>query len=283
LNYGIPVSANLVDRLLAIVDALADAPSGMPLHAIAAAVDIPKSAAHRLLADLVRNGYARQDGGTGRYLLTTRLVSLGFRHLAATGVVDLAQPVLDALAASTGELVRLGIVDGDRQTWVAKAQGARSGLRYDPDMGSEAPLASTASGQAWLACLTDEEAVALVMKQGFGHDEARGPNAPRTVKALLERLAQARRRGFSMVIESSAPGTSALAAAIRHPASGRVVGVVSIAGPSVRLTEARMRSLAPQLLAAAAELADACDGSAYLARAASPSGRGAAAARDGSR
>jgi IclR family acetate operon transcriptional repressor len=277
------VSGSLVDRLLAVVHVLADAPAGLPLHAIAAAIDVPKSAAHRLLADLVRNRYARQDSASGRYRLTMRIVSLGFRHLAATGVVDLAQPTLDALAESTGELVRLGIVDGDRQTWVAKAQGARHGLRYDPDMGMEAPLASTASGHAWLACLTDEEAVALVMKQGFGSDEARGPNAPRTVKALLERLAQSRRRGFSIVVESSAPGTSAMAAAIRHPAGGRVLGVVSIAGPSVRLTETRMRSLAPQLLEAARELAEACDGSAYLAHAAPASGHRATVAADRSR
>jgi len=273
------MSANLVDRLLAIVQVLADAPAGLPLQAIAAQLDIPKSAAHRLLADLVRNRYARQEGANGRYLLTTRIISLGFRYLAATGVVDLAQPALDALAASTGELVRLGIVDGDRQTWVAKAQGARSGLRYDPDMGMEAPLAFTASGHAWLACLTDDEAIALVVKQGFGDGAARGPNAPRTIKALLERLAQTRRRGYSVVVESSAPGTAAMAAAIRHPGSGRVVGVVSVAGPSVRLTEARMKELAPQLLAASAELAEACDGSAYLSQAAQAVGRGATTTR----
>lgn len=268
------MSANLVDRVLAIVHVLADAPTGMPLQAIATHVDIPKSAAHRLLADLVRNRYARQDSATGRYLLTTRIVSLGFRYLAATGVVDLAQPALDALATATGELVRLGIIDGDRQTWVAKAQGARYGLRYDPDMGRVAPLSSTASGHAWLACLTDEEAIELVVKQGFGGDQARGPNAPRTIRTLLKRLGQARQRGYSLVVESSAPGTAAMAAAIRHPVSGNVVGVVSVAGPSVRLTEARMHELAPQLLATAAELADACDGSAYLSQAARPIERG---------
>jgi DNA-binding IclR family transcriptional regulator len=187
-------------------------------------------------------------------------------------VVDLAQPALDALAASTGELVRLGIVDGDRQTWVAKAQGARSGLRYDPDMGMEAPLSSTASGHAWLACLTDEEAIALVVKQGFPDAKSGGPTAPRTIKALLQRLVQTRHRGYSIVVESSAPGTAAMAAPIRHPVRGDVVGVVSIAAPAVRLTEARMVELAPQLLATAAELAEACPGSAYLSRAARSAG-----------
>ena len=62
---------------------------------------------------------------------------------------QIVQPVLDRLAQETGELVRLGVIDGERQTWIAKSQGARSGLRYDPDMGRDAPLFYTASGHAW--------------------------------------------------------------------------------------------------------------------------------------
>jgi DNA-binding IclR family transcriptional regulator len=275
------MSGSLVDRLLALIELLADRPAGLPLQAIAASIGIPKSAAHRLLGDLQRNRYARQDEATARYFLTTRFVSLGFRYLAASGVVDLAQPALDRLAADTGELVRLGIIDGDRQTWVAKAQGARTGLRYDADMGMEAPLSCTASGHAWLACLTDEEAIELVMRQGFGSDEPRGPNAPRTISALLERLRLARKRGYATVVDSSALGTSAMAAPIRHRTGQRVIGVVSVAGPSVRLTEARMRELGPQVLATAAELAEVCEGSEYLAQASRAIGRPALARATG--
>jgi DNA-binding IclR family transcriptional regulator len=269
------MSGTAIDRALAVLEHLASHPAGLPLTAIAEAVDIPKSGAHRLLATLAARRYVRQDADTGRYLLTTKLVALGFRHLAVSGVVDIVQPTLDRLAQDTGELVRLGVIDGDRQTWVAKAQGARSGLKYDPDMGMEAPLASTASGHAWLACLTDEQAIELVARQGFLPGEAQGPNAPRTIKALQERLRAARRRGYAWVVESSAPGTSAMAAAIRHPVTGGVVGVVSVAGPTVRLTEARMHELAPLMLAAASELSDACRSSDYFTMASRSTGRAA--------
>jgi len=85
-----------------------------------------------------------------------------------SGIVDIAQPLLDRLAATSGELVRLSIVDGDRLTWVARAQGARRGLRYDPDMGMDATLSCTATGHAWLLTMTDEEALQRVARQGFG-------------------------------------------------------------------------------------------------------------------
>ncbi len=258
------MAGSALDRALDVLELLASHPAGLPLQRIAASGDVPKSAAHRLLALLAARRYVRQDAESGRYLLTTKLVSLGFRYLALAGVGDTIQPTLDRLARETGELVRLGVIDGDRQTWVAKAQGARSGLRYDPDMGMETPLASTASGQAWLACLSDEQAIELVARQGFRPAQAEGPNAPRTFGALLHRLSAARRQGYASVVESSAPGTSAMAAAIVHPTTGGVVGVVSIAGPSVRLTAARMRELAPPMLCAAAELSDACGSSEYF-------------------
>lgn len=251
----------VLDRVLRVLELLATNAEGLPLHTLADRLEIPRSAAHRLLSDLARQGYVRQEREGGPYSLTIKLVSLSLTYLAQTGILDIAQPILDRLAASTGELVRLGIVDRDRLTWVAKAQGARSGLRYDPDAGADAHLASTANGHAWLASLTEEEALSLVTRQGFGDPREFGPNAPMTVQALLERLRLARERGYAIVTESSAPGMAAIAAVIRQPQGGRTIGVLSIAGPVVRLSEARMHELAPTLLEAARELSAASLGS----------------------
>jgi len=61
----------------------------------------------------------------------------------------------------------------------------QTGLRYDPDMGMDARLSCTASGHAWLMTLSDERAMELVSRQGFGKPSEYGPNAPTTLKALL--------------------------------------------------------------------------------------------------
>ena len=66
-------------------------------------------------------------------------------------MVDVAQPSLDRLAEESRELVRLAIVDGSELVFVAKAQGATRGLRYDPDMGLSVPLSCSAAGHAWLS------------------------------------------------------------------------------------------------------------------------------------
>jgi IclR family transcriptional regulator, acetate operon repressor len=258
------MAGSLLSRALHIVELLGQQVGGLHLQSLADELDVPKSAVHRLLAELTRLGYVRKSDETGRYLLTTKVVSLGFRYLAESGVQDVAQPILEDLARKTGELVRLGVVDGDAQVWVAKAQGARSGLRYDPDMGSQAQLSCTATGLAWLAALPEAEALRLVGKQGFGKLNEYGPQAPRTLASLRQRMAQARAAGYAWVVDSSAPGTSAMAATLRHPVTKRVLGTVSVAGPSVRLTEERMAALAPIMLEAAAELSAASVGSAWL-------------------
>jgi DNA-binding IclR family transcriptional regulator len=162
--------------------------------------------------------------------------------------------VLDRLAEASGELVRLSLVDGDRLVWVAKAQGATAGLKYDPDSGAEARLSCTANGLAWLAGFGDERALSLMLRQGLSDPADYGPNAPTTVEDYLGRLRRARADGFATTVDTFEAGASAIAAPVLRRAGGDTVGVLSIAGPSVRLSEGRMRELADPLLTACTEL-----------------------------
>ncbi|CAB3737569.1 Transcriptional repressor IclR [Achromobacter animicus] len=247
--------AGVLERALAVMEHLSSRPEGVPLASLAQQLEIPQSAAHRLLTDLCRCGYVRQIRDHGDYALTARVASIGLSYLAATGIVDIAQPLVDRLADISGELVRLAIVDNEeRLTWVAKAQGARHGLRYDPEMGSEARLSCSASGHAWMLTMTDERALDLVSRQGFGSPEEYGPNAPTTIAALTKMLQAGRKRGYAMINEVFAPGMTAMAAPVQRKGEA-AIGVLSIAGPAMRLTEARMEALGPDLLAAAQELA----------------------------
>lgn len=244
----------VLERTLGILELLSQHGEGMELAAIADTLGIPRSAVHRLLADLVRLGYVRQARGHGDYLLTTKLVSMGLSYLSNTGIVDIAQPLLNRLAEVSGELVRLSVVDGERLTWVARAQGARQGLRYDPDMGSDARLSCSSSGWAWLSTMSDDEALALVAKQGIGQPEQFGPAAPATLQDVLAAVQATRERGWSMTTDTYTPGLSAISAPVRF-AGQSAFGVLTIAGPSVRFNAERMAALGPELAATAQQLA----------------------------
>jgi DNA-binding IclR family transcriptional regulator len=252
-----------LEKSLAILEYLVTRPDGVPLATIATDLNQLRSGCHWTLQELVKQGYVRQTASHGDYALTTKLASLGLSFLGRSGVVDIAQPLLERLADSTEELVRLALVDGERLTLVAKAQGAKSGLRYDPDMGIELRLSCSAAGHAWLMTLSDEQAMAAVTRQGFGEPAQFGPNAPTTMKALFKMLQEHRKRGFSLIRDVYAPGMSAMAAPVRREGEA-TSGVIIVAGPSARLTDARMLQFGPELLNACAELADASHASPLL-------------------
>lgn len=261
--------SGVMERTLAILERLAKDVQGVPLAVLADDLQIPRSAAHRLLLELYAHGYVRQSRERGDYMLTTKLVSLGLNYLKGSRVVDLCQPILDRLAESSGELVRLGVVDVDHLTWVSLSQGARAGLRYDPDQGIDAKLSCTSSGHAWLSTLRDDDVLTLVSRQGFGKPSEYGPNAPTSPTALLRAIRQARKQGFAIAKDTYSRGLSAISAPIAPSGKG-AVGVLSISGPSVRLTDDKMRGLVPDLLAAAAEIANASGASPLFDRAFSP-------------
>lgn len=244
-----------VTRAFAILELLAAKEEPMALQDIAEALAIPPSAAHRHLVELNDLGYVmqntRQGGG---YSATTKIVTLGFTVLSARGIVDLAQPVLDRLAALSGELVRLAVRDGERLTFVARSQGARGGLIYDGDMGREPVLFASATGMAWLSCMSDDDAVRLIVKQGLGPPNPIASGTPKSMKDVLDRLAETRERGWGLVIDSADAGITAIAAAVRDR-GGDVLGTVSIAGPTIRLTAARVQELAGSLKEAARQIA----------------------------
>jgi IclR family acetate operon transcriptional repressor len=263
MTNSTPAPMGTVERALRILETLASHPEGLPLAELATELHLPRSACHRLLAELARCGYVRQLREMGDYTLTTRLPALGLSFLGGAGIVDISQPIIDRLAEVSGELVRLALVDGDRLTFVAKAQGARSGLRYDPDMGIDVRLSCSAGGHAWLMTLSEERATELVARQGFGAPRDYGPKAPTTFNALMKVLAEDRKRGFSVIVEMYAPGMSAMAAPVLRRGH-EAVGVITIAGPMQRLSAARMQELGRPLLQAAGELAIAATSSPLL-------------------
>ena len=247
------MSQSATRRSLDILELLSEAPDGLALSDICTRLRIPKSAAHRLLGLLSDCGFVRQDAATARYGLTLKLTLLGLRHYAGTGLKDLIQPVLDRLAVTTGELVRVAIVEGEGMVWVAKAQGARFGLKYDPDTGYDVVLHATATGKAWLSTLPEDEALRIVSATRFRTPERFGPNAVRTLKEFRRSLVETRARGYGVAIEEGEPGTAAVAVAVRVGVT--TVATLSAAGPVSRFTPTQRATLARHLGAAASELA----------------------------
>lgn len=247
--------ASAVDRIFELIEVLVEAPEGMALVAIANATGLAKPTVHRLLADLETRGMVTRIGDGGVYALTLGLPLLANRFLVAKGFLDLCQPVLQRLAQKSGELVRFAWRDGDRLVYVAEAQGAREGLRYDSNLGRTVVLHATAMGKCLLAWMPQEDVVAAVKKQGLLGNTSLGPNAITSMPALMTELARIKRRGFGTARDESEVGAAAVAAPIfSDGAHTNVTAGLAIIGPTARVSASDLTAMAPDVVKGAEEL-----------------------------
>ncbi len=247
-----------VSRCLTLLEVMAGESGSIELSDLAGRLDMPASAVHRLLTTLINHGWVTQDAASQNYALSLRLSALAFRNLDARNVPDVVQSVLNRLAAETQEYCRLAILEDQDLVWVARAQGATTGLRYDPDMGQEIVLHATANGKAWLSTLPEERALEIVYSRGFTAKRKLGPNSARSIDELRVRLNETRERGFATSVEEGEAGTAAVAVPFRtsSDAEAPVAGTISVAGPLMRITEDRWPDLVRSLKKAAEELSD---------------------------
>lgn len=229
-----------VDRSLQAIELLAREARWMRMSDIAAELELEKGPAHRVLAQLCEQGWAEQDEQTSQYRLTLKLSLLGQRYLHGLGLPGLVQPILDEVAAQCRELVRLTVVNEGTLAWLASSQGAAPGLMYSPSMHSPITLHATSVGKAWLAAMSNDEAIGYALRGGLGKPNAAGTSkAISSVDQLIPELELTRQRGYGLVVEEAEPGVVAMAVTVRSLTDGAVVGTISIAGPVLRIPPER--------------------------------------------
>lgn len=246
------VANSLIENCFSVIELLAEEGRSMRLSEVADKLGLQRSGTHRILSTLSRLSWVEQDEQTELYRLTLKLPAVGFRFLHASQITDVCRPVVDRLAKEIHELVRLGVVANGRITTIASAQGAQGSLACQLRVIPTLPAHVTASGKAWLATLSDEVALKVVLESGFHNAGDFGPNAVSSIDALLSELKKTRRQGFGLAREEAEPGVSSVAAVVS--VGGDSVAALAVVAPSFRLGEERVAAIAEKVKRAAAEL-----------------------------
>lgn len=242
-----------IERAAAILDLLGQSAQGLSVGEVAARTGLAKGTAHRLLASLVFFDFARQDPASRRYQLGFKLVELGNRRLSQIDLREDARPFLIALAEEVQETVHLVVRDQGAALYIDKValHPRRSGLQMVSRIGARTALHSSAVGKVLLAALPENEAAALLPRDGLAAATERTITDP---AALRRHLDQVRRQGFAIDDEENEKGIRCVGAPIRD-ASGEVVAALSVSGPTARVTRERVtQSLQPKVCAAAAQI-----------------------------
>jgi DNA-binding IclR family transcriptional regulator len=237
-----------VDRALAVLDILARRGEA-GVTELAAALDVHKSTASRLVSALEHRELVEQIGDRGKYRLGAGILRLAAATSSQLDVSSQARPVCLALAAQLSETVNVAILDAGAAINVMQELGPTSSVVSRDWIGRRTPLHATSSGKVLLA-----HADAATQDAVLGAPLERYTPATVTDAAALRReLDDVLRRGWAATAEELEIGLNAVAAPVRD-AAGAVVAAVSVSGPAYRLAAASVTDVAPRVAAAAADI-----------------------------
>lgn len=233
-----------VARAVSLLKVFSDTRPEWRLTDLARAAHLHKATAHRLLATLEREGMVVRDAGE-HYRLGPEAIALGARAARASDLRSKAAPELQALAAASGETATLEVPVGGDMLILAEVTGGAL-LGSVQEVGSRWPIHATSTGKALLALLPAARRRDYLRARLSRHTDRTIVSA-----AALEReLDRVRRRGYAVAAEELERGYVAVGAAVCDH-DGRPVAAISLGGPRLRFSPARVEALGRHVHAAA--------------------------------
>lgn len=241
--WKIPPGAYTVKSLvkaLAILECLAEGEQkSYTLTELSRRLHIHVSTVHRLLVNLLRQGFVEQDPATGGYQLGFHVLRMGLRVLGRLDFRRVAQPMLLELNRKTQETVHLAIFQNDHSVSIEKYDSPQP-VGLDARLGGMMPLHCTGVGKALLAFQSEAIIRRLSKSPGFARLTT---HTITSVTNLKKELALIRREGYSVDNEEAVEGLRCVAAPL-FDHTGKVIAAFSVAGPATRMTLERVPEIA---------------------------------------
>ncbi|MEU6591760.1 IclR family transcriptional regulator [Streptomyces sp. NPDC046881] len=221
-----------IERAAAILRLLAGGPRRLGLGEVAASLGLAKGTAHGILRTLQHVDFVEQDAATGKYQLGAALLHLGTSYLDVNELRSRSLNWADALAARSGESVRLGTpLEG--QVLIVHHVFRPDDTFQTLDVGALLPLHASSLGKVLLAFGT---AVAEPGREPVL--EAYTRHTLVDPERLARALAEVREVGWAAEIQEMSMGEAGLAAPIRGH-GGLVVGAIGLSGPVERICDSQ--------------------------------------------
>jgi len=227
-----------VERTFRIVGGLQEL-DGAGVTELSSHLDLPKSTVHNYLSTLEREAYVVKEDD--QYRVGLRFLEHGAFARNQSELFEVARPELDRLAEETGELVNLLVEEHGKGIYLYRTRGENA-VRVKEHVGNRVSLHSTALGKAILAHYSDRRLDEIIERHGMP------ATTDRTVtdrEELDEALETVREQGVAFDDEERLSGLRCVAAPVLSN-DDRVLGAISVSGPSHRFDGDRFRDELPQ-------------------------------------
>lgn len=217
-----------VEKTISIVQALKEL-DGATVTELADELDLTKGTIHNHLSTLASAGFVdRADDG---YRLGILFFEFGqYIRKQYQDLLDLSVPEIEKLAERTGELGNLLVEQHGQGVYFYRASGEQA-LSLDTGVGARVDLHNTALGKAILAHTPADRVEEIIDRHGMARTTE---NTIRSREELFDEFEQIRERGVAFDLEERVIGVQCVAAPLQTK-DGRILGAISVAGPSSRM------------------------------------------------
>jgi len=227
-----------LQRGLRMLQLLGQAGRGLSASEIAKQSGLPVSTVHRFLVNLEAGGFlTKVDQNT--YHLGVACVSLGQAAREQLDIRKVSLAHLEQLNHTTRETVHLTVRHKLSAVYIEKLDSPEP-LRIHSRIGASVPLYCTAVGKVMLAYLDAEECEEVVNQLELRRFTA---NTVGSIQELLAQLSRVRKDGYACDLEEHEPHIRCIAGPIWDH-TGAVNASLSVTGPAVRMSAARLREIA---------------------------------------
>jgi DNA-binding IclR family transcriptional regulator len=228
-----------VEKALDLLEIVSQEPSGCSLLGLSAKLGISRNKAFRLTATLENRGLVVKDEWSGSYHLGIPAVELAQRFLQGTTLIRHAHPVMEVLARKHDEAVYMTVLQGDEVLFLDMVDCDRQ-VKAASLVGKRFPYFTNASGKAMKAI----DAREMLAKMARGRKKSALPD----LAELEVELTTIREKGVAIDVEGLGEGIISVAVAIRDYA-GKVIGALTMLGPSFRMVASRLdEEIIPSLM-----------------------------------
>lgn len=208
----------------------------------------PKSTMSRWLSSMESAGFLVRDRTTSRYRISMRMAALGEVARQTTTLQREARPILERLAATTGETTNLAILDGTVAVNIEGAVSPRP-IMHVGWVGRRLPLHVSAAGKALLAWLDDADLMRILPEEL----ERYTAWTITDIDLLRADLSRSVERGYTVAWAEMESDMVAVGAPVRDH-SGLVVGALAVSAPTSRVSSESTTDLGTHVVSAAADL-----------------------------
>ena len=229
------------DKIVRVIELLATSSQGVTLKKVQQALGLNKGTAFRILRALESHRVAARNED-GAFVLGSRLLWWETCYRQKRDLTKIVRPHLEKLRDMTSETAVFSIMSGNHTVIVDQATSPHAtSTRFD--IGFSAPLHTGATGRVVLAHMDPKRQKNLLSRRLERFTERTITDRRRLEQELNKCLA----KGFAFSEGERLFDTSSIAAPIFGP-NKEILGVISVSGPSARLTRSKCNSIAPTLL-----------------------------------